>query len=498
MLRAVLVLVAALIAGVCWAASSPLGASPDDDYHQASIWCPTPFTADGCNPETDPATGHLTIQVPKLVVKAACYAFSPATSASCQTNESGLARTDRFDQGGYPGGYYDFMHLFVGDDVVRSVLTMRIFNAFLGVGLFAGVAWTLNRAGRRMLSLAVLVTTMPLGIFLWASINPSSWAFTGVTCAWLAIHAFFTATERPKQLVAAALALLAAIIAAVARADAGAYLVVVAGAMVLLHLPQVWPVRKRSWLAALPVVIAVIGLIGFRSAGQAGALTGGLTGSTEDSASEVLFNNLLQVPALVLGVFDGSLGWLDTATPGSTWVPAVLVFAGVLFVGLRRLDLRKVLVLLGLTGVLIGLPLLLLQLSMNLVGTNVQSRYLLPLLPALVGVALIGVDRLTAARLSRGQALAVWFGLSVANAVMLMQNIRRYTTGLDLVSPNLNAGIEWWWASGPKPLTVWFLGSLAYALWATVLFYFGVAESPKRELVGASDATDPARRAASD
>ena len=35
--------------GAAWAVSSPLGASPDDDYHLGSIWCPPPLSESGCS-----------------------------------------------------------------------------------------------------------------------------------------------------------------------------------------------------------------------------------------------------------------------------------------------------------------------------------------------------------------------------------------------------------------------------------------------------------------
>ena len=41
----VVVLAAALVSGICWSLASPIGASPDDDYHQASIWRPVPLSA---------------------------------------------------------------------------------------------------------------------------------------------------------------------------------------------------------------------------------------------------------------------------------------------------------------------------------------------------------------------------------------------------------------------------------------------------------------------
>ena len=35
----VVVTLAAIVCGAMWALSSPPGSSPDDNYHQATIWC---------------------------------------------------------------------------------------------------------------------------------------------------------------------------------------------------------------------------------------------------------------------------------------------------------------------------------------------------------------------------------------------------------------------------------------------------------------------------
>ena len=44
----VIALLASVFAlGVAWAVSSPVGASPDDDYHLGSIWCTPPLSESG-------------------------------------------------------------------------------------------------------------------------------------------------------------------------------------------------------------------------------------------------------------------------------------------------------------------------------------------------------------------------------------------------------------------------------------------------------------------
>ena len=41
-------------------------------------------------------------------------------------------------------------------------------------------------------------------------------------------------------------------------------------------------------------------------------------------------------------------------------------------------------------------------------------------------------------------------------------NLRRYVTGADVFAPNLDSAPEWWWSIPFSPMTVWFLGTLAF------------------------------------
>lgn len=54
--------------------------------------------------------------------------------------------------------------------------------------------------------------------------------------------------------------------------------------------------------------------------------------------------------------------------------------------------------------------------------------------------------------------------LSVAAAIALHVNICLYTTGSDQPSVDPGSGAEWWWTGVPSPMTVWIMGSVAFAL----------------------------------
>jgi hypothetical protein len=99
--------------------------------------------------------------------------------------------------------------------------------------------------------------------------------------------------------------------------------------------------------------------------------------------------------------------------------------------------------------------------SRAVVGTHVQSRYLLPLIVLLLGVASLSPRIMSAWRGPR--LLVAGLALTAAMSMALHDNIRRYTVGVDssAVDPGLDA--EWWWSAAPSPLTIWLVGSVAFA-----------------------------------
>jgi hypothetical protein len=71
----------------------------------------------------------------------------------------------------------------------------------------------------------------------------------------------------------------------------------------------------------------------------------------------------------------------------------------------------------------------------------------------------------------RGRLWFVIIALTLANAIALHTNIRRYTTGIRVQGFNLDEPREWWWPFFPdflSPNALWFIGSLAFGvlIWA--------------------------------
>ncbi|MER3387437.1 MAG: DUF2142 domain-containing protein [Microcella pacifica] len=472
--------VLALLALTAWVFASPIGAGPDDDYHLVSSWCAGPTAEETCAPGEQPSTRV----VPVALNDIECFAYDPLASASCQgevwswsVNE--VVETDRGNfLGAYPPVYYAVMGALTGPDIQAAALGMRVLTVVLFLAITTALFLLLPLRLRAPLIWGWLITTVPLGVFLLGTNNPSAWAMIGVGSSWLALLGWFDATGRRKAGLGA-LFVVGVLMAAGSRGDAALY----AGLGIVLVLLLTVARRRGFWLdAILPVVMGLVALAFFLSARQSQSGLAGFSGSSEVPAVGVVTEpeqalsgfgifayNLLNVPFLWSGVLgDWALGWLDTSIPPLVSAATTAAFVAIGFVGLGRMWGRKALVLGLLVVTLVALPVYVLQAGGDLIGEQVQPRYLLPLIVLLGGMLML-------ARSARPitftlvQRFVIVASLSGANFVALHFNMRRYITGIDGASVDLDTGAEWWWAGPIGPNAVWLLGSVAYALLVWIL-----------------------------
>ena len=465
-----------------WATASPAGSSPDEDFHLVSSWCPQPLDRH-CDTRLNDH-GRREVLVPQTVAQAPlCYRFDARNSAACTLELSDdLVWSHRVDHGNYPGGFYPVMHLLTGDNVFRSVVAMRLVNGILFFGLMAALALCLDGKGRRLLTYALLATSVPFVLSLLPAANPSSWAITGVVTAFVGGYAAFQAASRAKRWTAVGLALFGALLAVVSRADSAAFTGIVGLVLVIMHFDKV---RKHPWILWALGAIMAAGLLVVVTSDQAAVLLTGWTSgwrAEEYGADALLWNNLTQFPYLLLGFALAPLNWLDTPMPSGVWVPVIALAGALAFRGLGHNNWRKTLSLAGLLALMVVIPLYVLHLSGEVVGHQVQARYFLPLVPVIMWLLLWNPRTGGTFRLSRVHTVLVYVGLVGAQAIALHTQIRRFTTGLQGGFTGLGPGVVTfltpfdlgrdvqWWHSGPSPMATWVIGSLGFALLALALF----------------------------
>jgi hypothetical protein len=465
----------ALIALLAWMFASPVGASPDDDYHLISTWCASPaMSSSDCAAGSSPRSR----EVPRELARITCFAQHPQRSAACQEKVLGdttPVETDRGNfVGAYPPVYYAVMGLLASPDIQLSALAMRLLTIVAFLALTVALFVLLPRERRPTLLWGWLITSIPLGVFLLASNNPSSWAVIGLGTLWLALLGYFETTGR-RRIALGAIFALAVVMAAGSRGDAALY----AGFAIVLVL-VLKLARSRAFLlsAILPIVMGLValafllsarqvnsGISGFNAgAGPAGpdAASGAVEGATHLQGFGLLAYNALNAPYLWSGVLGTwGLGWIDTSMPWIVPLATIAAFVAVGVAGLARLDRRKVLVVALAVAVLWAIPVYTLQAGGQMVGDSVQPRYLLPLIVLLGGLVMLAPAH-RPVTIARGPAYLVAAALAGANFVALFINMRRYISGTGGSGPDLDTGAEWWWHGMIAPDLVCAIGALAF------------------------------------
>ena len=480
-----LVVVAAICALGAWALASPVGSDPDGQFHLASIWCGSGYTATKCEP---PLSGseNLTpkaVRVPTGVALAGtCNSYKPDYSASCETpliDNKKMLQTQFNNEGRlYPNVYYFVASKFVGNDIARSALTIRFLNLLLLIFLSAAL-WVIAPTDIRdgvLITLSVFM--VPLGLFIVSSNNGSSWTISGVSVYWAFFVTFLTAPKKVLWIPGGVLSLGSGLMALGSRSDGAVYIIFSTGIALLLARGRDSRALRKYWYRSFAgVFVCLAAAISYMSSGQSSALTGGLFGEGDfgRTSASTLFNNIIRLPALYMGTLGtrgamGDLGWLDTAMPELASGAALFTASGIILYSRKKRSTYELLAVLACFAALIFAPLVMLQLDGAIVGELVQARYLLPILLLTTGVFTAGARVRTTQFLSPSTRILFPTLMTIAYSVALHTTMRRYITGNDVMDWNLNAKREWWWRGGPAPMTIWFVGSACFAFVVTSIF----------------------------
>jgi hypothetical protein len=465
-------IISAILALSAWAVSSPIGSSPDDDFHNPSIWCGQGAREDLCETGSDPNTSL----VPQtLTNNSSCFAFNNAASGVC-TESTALAQAYRVNlhNGGYPPFYYWATSWLASDDLTASILGIRIANSILGVLLIAVLVWLLPKHLRQIPVLSLIATAVPLGMFTIASVNPSSWAILAIAIFFPSVIGLVRAESWQKALPFAALAGLSFLMGSGSRADSGAFLLLAGALAVLIALPKKYITAVKPLPRALIIAVGV-GVFVFMLS-TSNTVSQWIATSMNLGLGTLLasgLQNVRSLPDLFVGAFGyWALGWLDTYLPSSVWAITFGIFFALFFASIKNFSTRQTIAAVAAFGALIIVPLVTLAVQGYVVGQWVQPRYLVPLLTLLLAVALYRGSSSKGVGLSSGQIFFIGLGLVVANAISLHTNLRRYLTGLDFNEISLDTAIEWWWVTKPagdplfwfSPGNVWLGGVIAFAL----------------------------------
>lgn len=484
--RAILVAALALLALLGWAFASPVGASPDDNFHMTSIWCAQGERPGLCEAAQKPGERAVPAAVANSSV---CFAFRPEHSGRCDTPPEGMVATGHGNfKGLYPPVYYGTMSIFVTDDVQTSVLLMRVFNCLLTVTLIAAIYLLVDSRLRRPLLWSLLLTGIPTGIFLIASVNPSGWAVVSATTLWVSLVGYFRASSLAHRIALGGLAVVSTVMGAGSRGDSAVF---VAFGALLAAIIAFERTRRYLLLLLLPLLSVVIGAAFYLGSNQVGsALDGEMAGTRPANVHFVadMLRTLLNIPKLWVGNFGTqALGWGDTAMPAIVWFTTLVLYAGVAFWGLSRAKKASTNVAIVLAGVaLVMVPSWIIVQNGAEVGVLVQPRYVLPLQILFLAMILISTRR-SSFSMSHLQRWIIIVGLAAANGIALYKTFRRYLTGTGYAGIDLDQNVQWWWRGvAVSPDVFWIVGTLAFA---ALLFFASAGLTRDREPMIAAEAT---------
>lgn len=502
--RLLLPVLAFLVLGWTWALASPVGSSPDENFHLTSVWCAW-GEHEGCR--IDESGDYAT--VPSAVGSVPCFVLNRNVDASCRDSQPADAFTTtshvNSSIGNYPPLFHVTMRAFVGSDVERSVVAMRMVNVVLAAGILLWALWVSSPMVRRAAALTWAAAVVPLGLFTLASVNPSSWAVIGGGTFWVFLYAALERTHEHDR--------------SAWWAWGGA--AVTAGMAVLARSDQVWTIAlsvlavlilqggvgRRRWLWILFAALAAAGvaiLATFRVGTYLSTLA--LTwpeGSQVNDQPNPLVKVLAEFPAFIGGHFGlqdpwtqrsdfsnyGVEGWTkdafslamgnaDIVMPSIVGVVMVAVLSGLVMLGLTSVSRRKVV-----AAAIPVVGILVVVVAMRALGgwgswTNPQGylwhvspRYTLPLVLVAVGILLLVPQG--ARMLNRAQAGLVVAGLVVAANVALLATMTRFMVGQEHSWVQLEPGLGWWWAFGPDPLLLVVISAVASTVYFTAMVSIG-------------------------
>lgn len=489
-----------LLCLVAWALASPVGSAPDEDEHTADIYCIHdsstcrsddwiwPWNPPYWAPDPADRTGSEYVgakqafpdlwryehprELPCYVTNgSAWYAPDAAVPATCLNEQDPTnnrpATLDRL--GYYPDNYYRVMSLFTGSTIRESTVTWRMINALIAVVVLAGSILLTARNYRRTVAVSALVASMPMGIFLIPSVNPSSWLIVGAA-AFLG-PAITLLRDKPsaRWLVARiGFLILCALMMTAGRSEGIAHVAALAVVALLLGLKAP---RLVYWAAAGGVGLAgavLIVLFQVSDSAKIGFYRDWLRNGLGGSGT---WDGLMTTPGAFFSADGFHLGWLDVVPPPMAVVATQAAFWGAAALGLAVIFWRKGIALAAVAGALLIVPATLAAGG----WPHPPARYFLPLVFMLAFVVLAPAWGRWLPRWSRTQWIFLGGALSVANSLSLLYLTVRYVSGISpgTTNPrNLAATLtpQWWWGAWLDPFGNWLLGTLAFMVAVSLLF----------------------------
>jgi len=430
---------------VCWALSSPINATPDEGYHIPSIWCGQGVQEPSC-PAIPGNTDKNQVLVPDL--SNLCFRRSV-----CNQQDGHTLSQAPIAKGNYPKAYYWTMHHLVGPNMTQSVLAMRIFNSTIASLLFFSQALLCTNKKYLSWLTGFTFTIIPLGMSLIASINPSSWAITGTANSWmfLLIAKTMPTEERNKKIASWALWAFASFMCIASRFDATIFLVIT-NLIVLVATDS--RIKKLNWkyvcgFPALVISFFVIWRSHFPFLDWASRFTTKPLNPNGPSLHIWITHwvvNVISIPIEAFG--EGHLGAEIIYIPRIVPILGIALLGAALLFAFIQVNLVQLFVTMSsfvfMTAVVMRIA------NMELDLFNVSGRYVLPLVPYIVGSCIYfsssPLQLMEVAQFRRIVIACMTIAHALSMYAVVEQNVMGTSFGIQILKVGTD---EWWWTESP-------------------------------------------------
>jgi hypothetical protein len=468
--------------GLSWAFASPIGSAADDHFHLSSIWCAkgeNNLCNNGPNEDTQLVARVLAAWPP-------CYVKWPSSfkSASCLSEIELPLQLIEIDKvylnspGNYPPLFYEVMKIFAGDNPYSSIQIMRIINTVIASFLLFLALLVSPFIVKRALIISWGIVVIPVGIFYIASTNPTSWAISSLGTFWAFILAIIYQRKRNNKLLLVAIigASITLLLSLGSRSDSVVYLTISLIAIFIITFnKEIFINKSKRFYLSLSILLALFSFYFFSFVSR--ILIGGIglrfpgAQSTNDQPNS-LVNLLLDFPSFIVALFGGQspykdqfrgdlyknfsygISWSDFSLPTVTGISIFTSFIVLLFAGLNKASLKKMLSVATIFTTLI-LIVILTKGSSGIYleafnAVHFQPRYFIPGLLILTGFSFIKSGKNDPLLNPIPSAIVTTF-LITGGSFAWLATISRFSVGPNSAFTNFWKDPLWW--SLPESIT---------------------------------------------
>jgi hypothetical protein len=467
---------------ICWSLTNPPGSTHDEWFHLGSIWCANGVDREHCT-DRYPGGGIADIDT------SSCIFPLNTEIRSCSEIVPGgyMVRSDN-----YPNGFYQVMKFFIPLGNSLNVLSMRVFNGLVASILLLVQIILLKPKHRTAWLGGFTLTLVPLGIFLVSSVHPSGWGLTACAHGWMFLITAITSdkSDRKKQIGAFVGWFLCGAMCLASRYDIfGFFLVTSAIASIFAMTPEATSKHRFK----LTTILLVLSSAGFFVLNQFVKNTSSLNlfrTSPGDYDNKTWVTAWLiravAIPVEILGT--GQIAHRGIVMPPIVWILGIAVVAPVLIFSLIGINLRQIGVL-ATSIVLLFFAVLSFNQLMYRDLEHVNGRYIIPLLPAMIGLVVHTSKSSMQFLEIREFRLVTISILGLAHSISLHTVLDVFVDGQSFSFLPLTVGdTGWWWVGLPiGPNFVWLLGSLSFIqflrkIWSLVPYVDLSLEAPVAKL----------------